>query len=677
MTRKILSIILASIYMFTPLMPVKAEEVRNQHVAVKKEVDAVRLQDDFYQAVNKDWLANAHIKPGYTESSAMTDLTDKSDANVRAIFDEILAKESTYKNNDTEKKMINLYKNELNWEARNKQGCEPIKKYLEQIDKVQTIEEFSKLLQDEEISLFDGLINMGIDQDIQDSTQNVLYIGSSSLQLEDADHYTMPSEMATKMKQALDEYNQKILELVGYSKNEAKQIIENVYKLESVMAPFIMGTKEINAHLDYYRATYNEYTIKELEALAPNLGLKKLLKANGVDKAKKIIVEEPKWLRALNSLYTQEHLELLKDYLKLNLIQDTSGCLTKEFEEAHDLLKAKLLGVNGKLTEEEIAFQTVNTVFSNALGKEYVERYFSPEAKADVEKMIDEIIAKYGERISNLEWMGDSTKKNATQKLEAIKVKVGYPKKWEDYKKLEVKTFEEGSSLFENNLSVLKYLRDKQVNKLNKPVDRDKFSMPPQMVNAYYNPSNNEIVFPAGILQAPYYDINQSKEANLGGIGAVIGHEISHAFDNSGARFDKDGNLNNWWTYEDYKVFEKKEKAVREYYNHVEVSPGKCVDGNLTVGENIADIGGLACVIDILNDNKNADFKAFFNNWATIWRGIQSSEYAAYLLTVDAHSPYKVRVNEAIKQFEEFYKTYGITEKDGMYLAPEKRLGIW
>jgi len=312
-----------------------------------------------------------------------------------------------------------------------------------------------------------------------------------------------------------------------------------------------------------------------------------------------------------------------------------------------------------------------------AVGKIYAERYVPEKTKKDVENITKEIIETYKKRINNLDWMSESTKKNATDKLDKLDVKIGYPENWDDYSKLNIKSYEEGSSLFENIMTLRISAYDEMFSKINQPVDKKKDSFTPQTVNAYYSANENSIVIPGGIIQGHFYDPNATKEVNLGGIGAIIGHEISHAFDNTGSQYDSNGNLNNWWSEKDYEQFTEKAQKIADFYSQVEALPGEKINGNLTVGENIADIGGVSCILDILNTMDKPDYKAFFESYATTWRQITTKEYAEYSLRLDVHSPNKFRVNTVLPQFQKFYDTYGITEKDGMYVKPEDRLSIW
>ncbi|MDU7439699.1 MAG: M13 family metallopeptidase, partial [Clostridium sp.] len=331
----------------------------------------------------------------------------------------------------------------------------------------------------------------------------------------------------------------------------------------------------------------------------------------------------------------------------------------------------------GDIPDDEKAISVVNSLLSEPFGRLYINRYFNPQIKTNVENMTSKIIETYKRRIEKLDWMSDKTKANAIEKLNNLNVNIGYPEKWEDYSSVEIKSYDEGGSLLQNALNISKFLYEKQLEKLNSTVDRNEFACPPQMVNAFYNPTSNGITVPAGILQDEFYDINASEERNYGAIGAVIGHEISHAFDNTGAKFDSNGNLNCWWTDEDLSKFQEKTQKVRDYYNKVKTDNGKNVNGDATVGENIADIGGIACVLDILKEKENPNYKDFFESNARIWREIATPEYEDMALKFDVHSPNKIRVNVVLPQFDQFYTTYGVTEKDKMYIKPEDRLQIW
>ncbi len=670
--RKKLSVLVLAIVMSfssTSLMATETRGIENQA--------QVRVQDDFYQAINEKWLKDAVIKPGYASVSTFDELQDTCNAELQAIFKEIFTNQDKYEANSTERKMINLYNNYLNIEARNKAGITPIKPYMEQIKEIKTVSDLTKLLCTPNIQANTGLINMGIDADLKDSTKNCVYIGSTALLLGNSDYYTQDTEMAKIMKGAITGYLNKITVLYGYSEAEAKKKVDNALKLDTMLAPSIIGQDEMTAMSNKYEEIYNVYTLEELDKLAPIIKISGILKSMGIDQNAKIILQEPKALEALNSIYNKENIDMIKDALEVRFLSSTSSLLGEKFEEASRDLSKELYGIEGETSKEEQAINVISGIFSDEIGKLYVQKTFSKEEKEDVEALVKEIIENYKEKLEKVDWMSESTKACALKKLDTMTIKIGYPDEWTDYSKLQIKSIEEGGSLVDNVFSIYEWSMANSLASLKEPVNKSKFLISPQTVNACYNPSANDITFPAAILEAPYYDINQSRAANLGGIGSVIAHEISHAFDTNGAQFDEKGNVANWWTQEDYNKFEERTKKIKSFYSNIKVLEGHKVNGDLTVSENIADITAISCMLDIMKKEKNLDYKAFFESWAKVWRNKSAEAYAIQMLELDVHSPGKVRVNVVVQQFEEFYQAYAIKESDDMYVKPEDRLKVY
>ncbi|NRW47751.1 putative metalloendopeptidase [Clostridium beijerinckii] len=388
-------------------------------------------------------------------------------------------------------------------------------------------------------------------------------------------------------------------------------------------------------------------------------------------------MENPEELKLVNSLISKDNLENIKTYFKTNVLMNTDNYLTSKHREACNELRKVLYGVECSDLDEGSGVKFVSGQLNEIISKLYVNKHFDDESKNDVEKMSKEIIENFEDRLQSNTWMSKSTKEKALRKLENVNVKVGYPEKWNDYSDVVINSYGEGGSLVDNLISIYTSQSKKQFSKLNHEVDKNEWNMGPCTVNAYYNALNNEIVFPAGILQAPFYDKNAKKEKNLGGIGVVIGHELTHAFDNTGAQFDETGKLKNWWNQNDYKEFTNRSKKVVDYYSNIKMGNEKNVNGILTVGENISDLGGMACVLDIAKKMEDPNLKDLFENYATVWREISTNELKEYLLNNDPHAPKKVRVNAVLSQFEDFYKTYNIKEGDKMYVRPEDRVGIW
>ncbi|MBC2458200.1 M13-type metalloendopeptidase [Clostridium beijerinckii] len=643
--------------------------------SVTNNSQGVRLNDDFYDAVNSDWIKNAKIEDGKSTASTFDDVENKVTEQIKDIINNLLINKDAYKENSDEKKIINIYNNTLNIEARNREGIKPVKENLDEIKSIGTIDDITKLWKDKRI--LNSTIKFSVEKDIKDVKTNILYISPTALSLGDSDEYTNPTENSKKERKLTEDYYNKILMLSGYTQQESQKKVDDMFKFEEMVAPYIKGKKEKATTKNLIDEQYNVYTVAELNNLAPNLNLSEIMNYMGIDKANKIILEDPEWLKAFNKLYNQENLPLIKNYIEIVNLLYASNYLSEDFENANKEYASNMLGITGNVSKEEEAVDNVNSMMGMAIGRLYSEKYVPEKTKKDVESITKDIIAVYKKRIDNLDWMSSQTKKNAIDKLDKLKIKIAYPDSWNDYSKLDIKSYEEGGSLFQNAMTLRIFERDKMFNKINKLVDKDEDQFKPQTVNAFYSATENSIIIPGGIIQGHFYDVNAPKEVNLGGIGVIIGHEISHAFDNTGAQYDSDGNLNNWWTEEDYKEFMQKTQKVANFYSQIEAMPGEKLDGNLTVGENIADIGGVSCLLDILGEMNNANYKAFFESYAVTWRQITTKEYATYALIIDVHSPNKVRVNAVLPQFQKFYDTYGITEKDGMYVKPGDRIGIW
>lgn len=651
----------------------KAAEVANTNVITV--ADSLRLQDDFYNVINKQWLNTAKIDTGKTSNSTFMEADKTLTEQKKQIIKDLLTNEKSYSENSDEKKIINLYKNTLNMEARNKQGIEPIKKMIEEINNIKSTKDIANLNTESKIG--NPLLQIVCQVDLKDANKHALYIAPPTLSLGNSDEYVKPTENSKKVKGLVEIYYINLLTLSGYTNDQAKAKVDNLFKFENMIAPSITGKEELSKNDNAIDEQYNVYTLDQLDSLAPNLNIKTIIKNDEINNVNKVILTEPKWLKSLNDIYTEENLPIIKDYLEIINIGSAALYLGEDFEKAATAFNNAYLGSQGDIPQDEKAIDMVNSTLGETFGKIYIQKYFSDKVKNDVTDITNQVISTYKNRINNLDWMSATTKKSAIEKLDKLNIQIAYPDKWEDYSKLQIRSYEEGGSLWENIDNLTKFAHEKSICKLNEPVDKTKFACPPQTINAFYNATSNTITVPAGILQGAFYDANASKEKNWGAIGAIIGHEVSHAFDNTGAKFDADGNLNNWWTQEDYNKFEEKTKKVRAFYNQVKLDNGKNVNGDLTVGENIADIGGLACTLDILSKMSNPDYKAFFESNATVWREINTNEYADYRLQYDAHSPNKVRNNIVLAQFNKFDETYGLKQGDKMYIKPEDRVQIW
>ncbi|NFO03677.1 M13 family metallopeptidase [Clostridium botulinum] len=639
--------------------------------AIVQSNNEIRLQDNFYETVNKEWLEKSILKQDEEAKSTFTETKDKVNNDTKRIFNDLLIHENKYLSNTDEKKIINLYNNSINISERNNQGAEPIKKYTQKIKEAKNINELTKLLGDPTINIFSNLINFSVGSDIYDEKNNALYISSTRLVLGDSDQYRNETDKTKNNKENMEKYLINILILSGYSREEANKKVSNLFYFENQLASSIIGVNEFADYYNNQENNYKTYKISDINELSNNLDLSYIIKNLGYENVDKVILFEPKWLDKLNEIYNEENLQVIKDYTEVCMISAASKYLSENFRNEYLALQKSLYDIDNISLEDETK-ELVKKNFNSALSKLYVGEVFSEEIKSDVKNITEEIINTYSNRIKNLEWMSASTKDNAIKKLKNIKVNIGYPEEWTDYSNLEIKSYKEGGSLLENIINLEKFSYKKPVNA------KESFNkISPEDVNAYYDAESNEITIPVAILQKPFYDINESKEKNLGGLGVIIGHEITHAFDNNGSKFDENGKIKNWWTDEDYKKYEDKIKRIEEVYGNIEALPGIKVNGEITLGENIADIGSMTCMLDILDNIPNANYDEFFRNFATVWRDITTEEYKVLLLKIDSHSPSDIRVNTVLQQFEKFYEIYNVTENDDMYIKVKDRLSIW
>lgn len=430
-------------------------------------------------------------------------------------------------------------------------------------------------------------------------------------------------------------------------------------------------------------------TVADLQKLTPSVNWNSYIEGVGIGKIDSLIVSQPKYMTALEAIFKANKVEDWKAYMRWTLINKSTGVLTTDIETANwEFYSKTLTGALKQRPREERALQVVNGTVGEALGKLYVEQKFPAEAKAKAKAMIENVFLAFENRINNLPWMTPATRKGAIDKLRKSTVKIGYPDKWKDYSQLEIKGVEQGGNYYENMKNVSRWGFAENIADLKKPVDKTKWGMSPQTVNAYFNPSYNEIVFPAAILQPPFYDYKADDAVNYGGIGAVIGHEISHGFDDSGSRYDADGNLNNWWTEDDLKQFTGLGGALAAQYSALEPLPGTFVDGKFTLGENIGDLGGVNAAYDGLQIALKKSGKTalidgytpeqrFFISWATIWRSKMRDEAIKNQVKTDPHSPGMYRAYVPLQNVDTFYQAFDITEGQKLYVRPENRVKIW
>ena len=632
-------------------------------------LEGTNLKDDFYAAVNKTALDNSVILPGYSGTSTLVDLGIQVSDEVSGLIRDLAAGGAK---TEGEEQIVNFYNNLLDTDGRNQAGITPIQPYLTAIDQAQTVEE----LMDVHARIYEetgvnALLGFGLTIDAKDSSQCVLVFAGASPALGKYGY----AGATEAQKTAYLTYLTDLLVLLGQSRADAQAQADLVWQTDTALAAAGMDSQELGD----VEKTYNIYTMDQLQAMFPGTDLAALFALTGLTQTDHIQVMDPGQLQAWGKVFASDNaLSVLKAYCRLSLATGLGGTLNEEFQEVSQTFNQNYLGVSGALSQEDQAAQYVQKYFSDGLGMSYVDHYFSPEAKADVENMVQDILAVYRQRIQNLDWMSQTTKDKALKKLDTMQLNLGYPNDWEDSMTgIPILSKEEGGSFYQNILAINQAVRQQTIDLQKEGVPEELWGMTVYTVNAMYLPSANSITFPAGILQAPLYDVDASYEENLGGIGYVIAHEITHAFDNNGAKYDENGNAADWWTAEDYAAFQQLCGQVVALYDGVEAAPGIVCNGALTLSENIADLGAVACITEIAGQQEDPDYAALYTAVAETWYASYPRQTRMYLAQNDVHAPDKLRANVVLQNFDAFYDAFGITEDDAMWLAPDQRVSIW
>lgn len=639
---------------------------------------------DFFQYVNGTWLNQTEIPSDRTTWGSFNELIKRTDKDAMSILKEA-SKNPKYKSNTDQGKAVNLFLTVLDTVGRNKAGISPLKPYLKKIDAIKNVADLQKYLVEMEPEGGSGFFGIYIGADEKNSSKNSVSLAVSQLGLSDKDYYTSDDKDSKEKRAKYELHVARMMQFIGESPEKAKQSAAEILAFETELSKPRLNRVESRDS----RLQYNPMTVAELQKLTPAINWNAYFTGIGLAKLDSVVVMEPRYMKALQTVFTENKVEQWKEYLKWDLLNTSASKLSTDIETANfDFYSKTLRGAKKELPREEKALQVVNRGIGEALGKLYVEKVFPAEAKTKALDMIHNVITAYQNRINNLAWMSKDTKAKAIEKLNKITIKVGYPDKWKDYSALEIKSVAEGGSYFSNSKNLSKWRFKKGIEKLNKPVDKTEWGMSPQTVNAYYNPSYNEIVFPAAILQPPFYNYQADEAVNYGGIGAVIGHEISHGFDDSGARYNADGNLVDWWTPEDLEQFTKLGSQLADQYSALEPLPGIHVDGKFTLGENIGDLGGINAAYDglqlYLKAHGNPGLidgftpeQRFFISWATVWRTKTRDEAIKNQVKTDPHSPGMYRAYVPIQNVDAFYEAFGIKSGDKMFVTPEKRVKIW
>jgi putative endopeptidase len=639
--------------------------------------------NDFFRFVNGTWYDKTEIPADKTSWGSFAELRQNTDKDALAILKEASNDKKLDPKSD-QAKAVNVYNTYMDTIARNKAGITPLKPYLAKINAIKTTGDLYKLLIEMEPQGGIGFFGVGVGADAKDSNKNVVYLGPGGLGLPDREYYVSDDKDSKEKREKYVTHVARMLQFLGENPTDAKTSADKILGLEIAMAKPRFDRVELRDD----RKTYNPMTVAELQKLTPSMNWKVYLDGVGMTNLQSLIVAQPKYVTELEKILTSTNIADLKAYMRWTLLRRTSGQLSSDVERANwEFYSRTLQGAIKQRPRHERALQVVNGTVGEALGKLYVEKKFPAEAKAKAKAMIENVVLAYESRINNLSWMSTETKKSAVEKLKKVTIKIGYPDKWKDYSKLQIKSVAQGGTYFENMIAVSRWAFQDNLADLKKPVDKTTWGMSPQTVNAYYNPSYNEIVFPAAILQPPFYDYKADEAVNYGGIGAVIGHEISHGFDDSGARYNADGNLIDWWTESDLTQFTALGGALADQYSALEPLPGTHVDGKFTLGENIGDLGGVNAAYDGLQlylKNKKIDLidgytpeQRFFISWATVWRSKMRDEAIKNQVKTDPHSPGMYRAYVPLTNVDAFYKAFDIKPGDKLYVTPEKRVKIW
>ena len=673
--------------MIIPMMMIAAMpmgvDAQNKSGLVMSNLDkTVKPADDFYQFATGGWQKNNPLPAAYSRFGSFDLLAENNNKQINGILTELQKKK--YKTGTIEKKLSDFYKLALDVDARNKAGIAPVKPMLDEISAAQTKADLFKLQQkyaDQSLGVdFDTYIGA----DDKNVTMNILNLSQGGLTLGQKDYYMNNDAATVAIREAYKKYIAKMFQLYGFSEAEAQQNAQRIFQHETSIALISKSRTELRDP----QANYNKMTLKEFQQNYPNIPLEALCNAEGIksEYIQEMIVGQPAFFAGIDKLNAAEDAQTLKALILWGVIQNSSAYLTDEIREADFDFFGKTM--SGRQQDYELWKRAVNQVQSQmgeALGRMYCKKYFPESSKKMMEQLVKNLQVSLGQRIDAQTWMSDTTKQAAHKKLDKFYVKIGYPNKWTDYSKL---TIDPSKSYYENVMACRKFRLAKSIEeKAGKPVDKDEWYMTPQTVNAYYNPTTNEICFPAGILQYPFFNPKADEAFNYGAIGVVIGHEMTHGFDDQGRQYDADGNLKDWWTANDAKGFEKRADLYANFFSNIKVLPDLNANGRFTLGENLADHGGLMVSFNAFKNAtakkplKNKDgFTAeqrFFLAYAGVWGQNITEKEIRQRVKNDPHALGKWRVDGALPHIDAWYEAFGVKQGDKMFIPKSERLELW
>jgi len=634
---------------------------------------------DFYQYACGGWMKNNPLTGEYARFGSFDLLAENNRKQLRELIEGIASKAA--EKGTVEQKIGDLYNLAMDSVKLNKDGIQPIKSQLDKIASLTSTADLVKLLPELALTHTDAYFSIYVDADPMNSNQYLVQTYQSGISLGEREYYLDTDEHTTKIRNEYKNHVVKMFQLMGFTASQAKQNMESVMKIETRLATAAYDQIKLRDP----HANYNKLSINELQNLVPVINWSSYFKSLGVSNLTALNVSQKESFVEAGNIIATESLHTQIAYLQWKLIDGAASYLSDViYTQNFEFYGKTLSGKTEQTPRWKRAVSNVDAVLGEAVGQMYVKKYFPAEAKDRMLKLVKNLQTSLGERINALDWMGDSTKVKAIEKLKTFHVKIGYPDKWRDYSDLSVEKDSYFANIQRANRFESAYIFAKASRK---QVDKDEWFMTPQTVNAYYNPSTNEICFPAGILQYPFFDMNADDAFNYGAIGVVIGHEMTHGFDDQGCQYDKDGNLKNWWTENDKKQFDVRAKVLANFFDAIEVAPGTKANGQFTLGENIADHGGLQVSYQAFkNATKNAPLapvdgftadQRFFLSYANVWAGNIRPEEILVLTKSDPHSLCKWRVNGALPHIQAWYDAFSIKPSDALYVKPESRVSIW
>ena len=632
-------------------------------------MEKVRIQDDLYSFVNQETIDELVIPDDLPATGGFTTLALDVEKLMMGEF-ETMCKTRNYPNEHLERACA-LYRAVKNVKKRDADGIAPAIKYLSVIDSLDSMATFNRQLKKLVLNGLPLPFNISVNEDMKDTDHHLVYIQGPGVILPDASYYK--PEMA-ETKQALIGMWTNMAKLViaktELSEEDQDKYIADTLAFDEMLGGLVKTSEEWSEYIKMYNPTKTGRVCNLVKPVA----FRKLLKGLFGYVPETIVVTEPRFFNNFKTVFNEETFELYKHWAFVTGLLDSCSYLSEELRDIGGMFYRAISGVAATTAVNKFAYQLASGMYSEPVGLYYGEKYFGQEAKKDITEIVYQIVDMYKERIKNNDFLEEATKEKAILKLSKIGVKMGYPDKVDE--KYDAYVFSNRKSLFDIMTSLKKIRFEQTIAKLGQEVNKEEWAMPGHMVNACYNPFANDITFPAAILQPPFYSLKQTRSENLGGIGAVIGHEISHAFDSNGAKCDEKGNINNWWTKEDTKRFNKKINAMIKEFDGIELPWGK-VNGKFIVSENMADNGGMAVTLAIMKNTEGANYEEYFKNWARVWCIKAKPEYLALLLNLDVHGPSVLRANMQPRNFTEWYDTFGVKKTDKMYIAPSKRVVIW